>query len=178
LFIDLGRARALSHFDAWDESEIHCQKAADTLRNDRSAVFAKSSLPALHFAFDSAFALVNARQGRLDKSLGFVQKMIATANESPSAVDVNSGFTLAKLAQCYIGEGHLDAAERILELAYCNCRKFPLHPDSDRVQSVYAQLLEATDRHDEIPDMRKWIRPVPDRLASLQVASAAQGHAD
>ena len=68
--------------------------------------------------------------------------------------------------------GEAVKADLILQTAYHIGREIPDHPDSHRVQDAYQTLLEASGRHDQIADMRRWILPASaDLLPYVQIES-------
>jgi tetratricopeptide (TPR) repeat protein len=163
LIIALGRARALTHYDAWDEAEALCLQSNELLQANKDSPFLKSSLVSMNFGIESALALICAKQKRMDESIKHFNNFMELA-QAKNAADVNSGFTLAQLGDAYLDAGDNERAERTLEFAYEQARNYPLHPDAQRVQSSYARLLEATGRSNEIADMRTWIRHTPEAL--------------
>lgn len=173
VFISMGRAKAFLLFSDFEEASLHLQLASDAANDPSFKSYFRKSGPVFSFAYCAGMALINARRGEMDQSRDYFQQLQDIARSSPTSYDVNNGFTLAELARTYIESGDVEPAERALELAYNKARKHPTHPESQRVINVFTQLLETTGRKEEVPDMRQWIRYIPDHAAHVIVSTSS-----
>lgn len=160
VLVCLGRARALMQFQDTDEAESYYRQAMEIAAGDKSGIISKKSKPSFDFAFDCGLALICARRDDWQSSLKHCGQMLENAKANPKCSDVNSCYLICSIAEAYLDHELMEPAELVLELGYAWAQLEPTHPEAKRLLDIYARLLEASGRKDEVADMRAWIRPV------------------
>lgn len=100
----------------------------------------------------------------------FMEMALDLISMRPVSFGPLSIYTTNKIIKELLAAEKFEQAERLLELAYWIGGRFPDHPDTVNLLEHYDNLLRLTGRAAEIPDMRRWIRPVQPQLPSITKA--------
>jgi tetratricopeptide (TPR) repeat protein len=90
----------------------------------------------------------------------FMDMTLELVHQKPISFGTLALYTANKIVEELLNAEKYEQAEQMLELAYYTAGKVPDHPDTITLLEHYDILLQLTDRAGEIPDMRRWIRPV------------------
>lgn len=146
-----------------DEAESYLRKACQLHETEeaRSGMGATTKTQA-HVMCYFGLALVLARQNRLDDSERACDRAYALLAASNGSCTLNlmalRGLNL--LANEYMKNEKYERAEKLLEDAYLVGGRYSFHKDAQDTLSYFEKLFLLTQRHDEIADMRKWLRPI------------------
>jgi tetratricopeptide (TPR) repeat protein len=108
----------------------------------------------------NALTLVLLRKGELAGAESLGENFLALAYQHVGEISSMELRTLNLVAAEYLALGKPELAEPFLDLAYLVARDFQFHPDSQLTLDNFEKLLITTERKDEVPDMRQWLRPV------------------
>jgi tetratricopeptide (TPR) repeat protein len=105
-------------------------------------------------------AILRGEQNRARDCVELSISLSDTLAQNNQSLTVNEVEGIAELAAFLITYNEQKLAEHLIEHAYSVASHQSDHPDTPLLQTVYSDMLSATGRAHEIPDMRRWVRPV------------------
>jgi len=137
------------------------QESIELNNSAKQSIFVlPSSRQDLYFESHLWLTLLNLKQGKKSQADSTIRTLISQLRTRPAPVLQHSMAVLNFIAKTYMQMGAMAEAEEVLDFAYSVARGFPMHPEAHDIGETFEELLQLTDRKDEIADMKLWIRPV------------------
>lgn len=127
------------------------------------------AIPVAVLSCDLNLACLYAQTDRLAESDALCAKSLNSLQHSELLVQYAPTRTINMLLETYVAAGRGQEIEPLLGLVYDRYRNQPYHPEATRTLDCFERLLNATNRSEEVTDMRSWLRPAHKRIEAGQV---------
>jgi len=144
-----------------DEAETCLTQAQNLLLNVNAPFLVlRESIESGKISCLLGLAILRGEQSRRKDCIELSIALGDTLAQDNRSLSVSEVEGIAELAKILMGYDEQKLAEHLLEHAYAVASHQSDHPNTSLLQTVYSDLLNATGRALEIPDMRRWVRPV------------------
>ncbi len=100
------------------------------------------------------------KQSKDEAALARVKEVLEIVSYDSDCVTLECLDSLSRVCNELAARNHFEEAEVLLEHGYAVAANNPDFGDNTALLESYETLLSLTDRASEIPDLRRWIRPV------------------
>ncbi|HEY9676427.1 MAG TPA: tetratricopeptide repeat protein [Drouetiella sp.] len=112
------------------------------------------------YAMLSAAAVYYFKQGEPAHGTSACLEFLNLARYRAAAVPLSEIERFNEVGELLFNCGEFDLCEQFLDIAYRSGANEPFHPMAQRTLINFEKLLVATDRSDEVADMKRWLRLV------------------
>jgi tetratricopeptide (TPR) repeat protein len=144
-----------------DDAEKCLSRANDLLVSaEPPFLILRESVESSKVSCQVGLAILRGAQERMKDCVELTANLVDYLSQDNRFLAIHAIKGISELAETLIVHNQPKLAESLMEHAYAVAVHQPDHPDAALLQITYAKLLSTTDRAQEIPDMRRWVRPV------------------